>query len=370
MTGIITYHSAYNFGSVLQAYATQCVIQKFTDEVEIVNYRMKEQKRFYGLYRIKYGPKIFLKDAMQFPIHSKRIKRKKNFEKFLEERLIMTEEVSSVDEVCGIWRKYDVMVSGSDQIWNKHSNELEHNKSEYMLPYLLHGFTGKKISYASSIANSDEKDIQNILPDLRTFDAISVRETCSAQQLQVQLDLEIKCVLDPTLLLSAKEWEDKMRLKKRADENYVLYYSLRGILQIKKCLPVVKEYAERLGCKVKIITPFVYIKSLYKKNVENCIDAGPEEFMELIYNAKSVVTDSYHGTILSVNLNKEVFSLCDNCGSEFRKTDIMKKLGMERRIIYDIHEILKPHGKIDYKEVEKKLFALREESLEYLGESL
>lgn len=41
-------------------------------------------------------------------------------------------------------------------------------------------------------------------------------------------------------------------------------------------------------------------------------DVGPEEFLELIYNANMIVTDSYHGTILAVNLNKEVYSLCEN----------------------------------------------------------
>lgn len=364
--GLITYHSAYNFGSVLQAYATQCMLQKFSDKIEIINYRMKEQKSFYSLYRTKYGMKNFLKDIMQLEIHSRRVQRKNNFEKFMQDKLVLTDQVSEPDQVYRMWNRYDIMVSGSDQIWNKHSHELEHNQKEYMLPYLLHGFSGKKVSYASSIANAEEKDIQDILPEIKTFNAISLREPSSVDKLQPYLDIKVRCVLDPTFLLTREEWIKKLSLE-RKDDQYVLYYSLKGIAPTKERVPIVKEYAQKMGCRVKVITPFVYIKSLYDESVENCIEAGPREFMELVYNAHSIVTDSYHGTILSVNLGKEVFSLCEDIGSEFRKTDILKKLGMKDRIIYDINDILDSQTDIDYPEVEKKLCDLRAESMEYFA---
>lgn len=368
--GIITYHSAYNFGSVLQAYATQCAVQKFSGDVEVINYRMIEQKTFYSLYRVKYGIKTFLKDVMQLPIHSKRVKRKNNFEKFINNRFVLTDEVSEPNEVYRLWNRYDIMISGSDQIWNKHSHEFENNSLEYMFPYLLHGFKGKKVSYASSVANADENDIANILPELKTFDAISIRESSSVEKLQKYLDIKLKNVLDPTFLLTKDEWIDKLSLKKKTNDKYVLYYSLKGIAPTKERVPVIKEYAKKMGCKLKVITPFVYIKALYCTDVENCIDAGPTEFMDLIYNAQAVVTDSYHGTILSVNLCKNVFSLCENIGSEFRKTDILNALGLKDRIIYDINSILDMQMDIDYKEVERKLFKLRDESIDYLTKSL
>lgn len=368
--GLITYHSAYNFGSVLQAYATQCAVQKISGNVEVINYRMMEQKKFYSLYRVKYGIKTLLKDMMQFPLHSQRRRRRDNFEKFIHNRLSLTDEVSEPDEVYRMWSRYDIIISGSDQIWNKHSNELENNKWEYMFPYLLHGFSGKKVSYASSIANAEEEDIGAILPEIKTFDAISIRESGSADRLQKYLDMEIKYVADPTFLLTRDEWIRRLSLKEKPADNYVLYYSLKGIAPTKERIPIVKEFAKRRNCKVKVITPFVYIKSLYGGDTENCIAAGPAEFMDLIYNAQSVITDSYHGTILSINLGKDVFSLCECIGSEFRKTDIMRKLGMTDRIIYDINRIADGQTDINYSEVERKLTALREESMKYLIMSL
>ena len=74
--GIITYHSAYNYGSALQALATQEAVSRITEtKAEIINYRTDEQKRVYALYRKMHGPKIFLEDCALFPIQGKRKKR-------------------------------------------------------------------------------------------------------------------------------------------------------------------------------------------------------------------------------------------------------------------------------------------------------
>lgn len=99
-------------------------------------------------------------------------------------------------------------------------------------------------------------------------------------------------------------------------------------------------------------------------------DVGPEEFLELIYNANMIVTDSYHGTILAVNLNKEVYSLCENFGSEFRKTDILKRIGLDDRIIYDINSLHNEFKKIDYSRINSILESLRNDSYSYLKKAL
>ena len=83
--GVITYHSAYNFGSVLQAYATQESIEKIGYSVEIVNYRMKSQIKYYSMIHLNNGLKAFLKDLLHLPQIGKYITRKNRFEQFIEE---------------------------------------------------------------------------------------------------------------------------------------------------------------------------------------------------------------------------------------------------------------------------------------------
>lgn len=53
-------------------------------------------------------------------------------------------ECSDPDDVYEMWRKYNLVISGSNQIWNKHSNELDYVDWKYMNPYLSHDYYNKK----------------------------------------------------------------------------------------------------------------------------------------------------------------------------------------------------------------------------------
>lgn len=68
-----------------------------------------------------------------------------------------------------IWEKYSIIISGSDQIWNKHSLEMEHNDINFMSPYLLKEYSGKKISYGSSIANMSDQELEMILLEIKSL---------------------------------------------------------------------------------------------------------------------------------------------------------------------------------------------------------
>ena len=115
--------------------------------------------------------------------------------------------------------------------------------------------------------------------------------------------------------------------------------------------------------------PFCY--TVPNKMFEPHPECGPIEFLQNIYQAKKVITDSYHGTILSVNFGKDVYSVCKNGGSEFRKTDILKMLGMKDRIITRPEQLVrKQFAPIDYQAVDAKLRELRTHSISYLASAL
>lgn len=367
---IITYHAAYNYGSVLQAYATQFIVEKLGYGAEIINYRMQEQHYIYSLYRTKYGLKTFLKDLMQLPVYKERKLRQEKFERFITSKMNLSKECVTPEDVYKSWESYKTIISGSDQIWNKHSLELENSSPQFMDPYLLRDFTGKKISYASSIANMSDDELNLILPQINKFDFISMRESSSADRMRKLLHKEIPTVLDPTFLLDKAEWCQIINLKVRAtDEKYILYYSLAGLKPLKENAKILKKIASTRNLKVKIITPFAYLK-LDDEIIEMHPEVGPEDFLQLIYDAEMVVTNSYHGTILSINLEKDVYSLCESGGSEFRKTDILKKLGMEERIIHTVEDLEKHFAPIDYQRVHSKLEFLRSYSYKYLKTAL
>ena len=99
--GLITYHSAYNFGSVLQALATQQKLLDLGHEVEVIDYRPAEGDRYYkALYRAYQGPKAFLADLTMLPVARLRRERARLFEKFIAENFL--QDAKLVNNVRGI----------------------------------------------------------------------------------------------------------------------------------------------------------------------------------------------------------------------------------------------------------------------------
>lgn len=371
MISIVTYHSAYNFGSVLQAFATQTAIEKITHDVNIVNYRMKEQAEYYQKkYRTKYGTRRFVNDLSMLPIHRLRVLRAERFENFFRDYFKLTPEICEPEQALDQLSYSKIAVSGSDQIWNKHSNELNNNDWRYMDPYLLKGFNGRKISYASSIGSMTEKELQHILLEVKCFDSLSFRESVSAEKMSNLLGRPVETVLDPTFLLTKDDWISNLQLKEKDDERYILFYSLGGPKQLLRFLPIFTTLSKKLECKVKVVMPFAYFP-YPNKRIEYHPEYGPVEFMSALYNAKFVITDSYHGTILSVNFGKEFYSICEPDSVKFRKTDILERLGLHERIVLDATEIpeLNPSS-IDYNSVDAKLSTLRQHSMNYLNSAL
>lgn len=364
--GVITYHSAYNYGSVLQAYATQCVLEDLGFKARIINYRMDEQKQYYSLYRIKFGKRNFLNDLSQIPIEKKRKIRQERFEQFFNYRLNLTKMFREPSEFLDIASDFEIIISGSDQIWNKHSCELNWNSWKYMEPYLLKNVNCKKISYASSIGNMSEQELKYIADDLNQFQYIAMREQSSAKKIAELLNKSVGWVVDPTLLLECDQWIQRLSLSKKIKDPYILYYSLSGFDRTLKMRHILNQLAAKMACKLYIVTPYIFFPSI-NKNIEIHPEFGPLEFMEALYNASLIVTDSYHGTILSVNFEKDFYSLCGNSGSEFRKTDILNGLGLEARIIHNVNDIIKQKYKpIDYLRVNEKKEKLVRHSLDYL----
>ena len=87
-----------------------------------------------------------------------------------------------------------------------------------------------------------------------------------------------------------------------------------------------------------MIAPLAYAKS--NEIIEVLEETDPVSFLQLIYDADSIITDSYHGTILSINLEKDIYSICGRNVSDFRKTDIMKQIGLDDRIVFDLNDLI------------------------------
>lgn len=363
--GLITYHSAYNFGSVLQAYATQFVLEEIGHNVTIINYRMKSQKKIYGLIQTGSGYKDTLRSLLQLFNYKKRIERQNKFEMFIQSKLNLTKEVNEPDQLEEFKDCFDIYISGSDQIWNKHSNELKNVDWKYMYPYLLQFTDKKKISYASSITNMDTVDLEYIIPYIKKFDYISLREQQSAKVLQRTINQRIEYVLDPTLLISKDEWMDIVEKERIVKERYVLLYSLAGTNGIRDALNYIEKLTDQYGLYVAVIAPMAVV--VPRKHRINVSYVGPLDLLNLIYFSDFVITNSYHGSLFSVNFRKDFFFIKAG-SSDVRIKDILELLSLKDRYV-NISSI-NSLSKTNWGSSLEVLCDMRKKSIYYLKHSL
>lgn len=360
--GLITYHSAYNFGSVLQALATQRVLEDMGHSVTVINYRPETQKQFYAIVNTHNGLRRFIKSVLRLGNIRGLLKRKSRYEDFINSNLNLTDEFERPQDADKYADAFDLYISGSDQIWNKNSNELKNADWIYMDPYLLKFTSKKRISYASSLNDMSEDDLQKILKYIKSFHSLSCREKEACERLENLTGMKVCNVVDPTLLIYGTEWIKGMDNRRIVEKEYVLYYTLRGISDVLEDLSLLKMKYDN----IVVIAPLSPIPPL--KQIINMDSAGPIEFLKLIRDAKCIITTSYHGTLFSINMHKLFFSIKGrNRNSNKRFEDILSKTGLENRLINSIVEV--NEDSIDYENVERKLNNYRSYSIEYLKNS-
>lgn len=373
MIGIITFHGSHNYGSVLQAYATQKLLTNLGYKSEIINFRMKSQKEYYKLYPTRYGIRTIIGNVMLLPYHNNRKTRFVKFENFMKNRYVLSGiELETYDDLKTVASKYDIYLTGSDQIWSNRIPELVRSDLNYTGVYFLDFVKGdkKRISFASSVGEANEKDLADKAELLKKFSYLSTRETYGVNLLSKLTGKPVFKVLDPTLMISKEEWISIASKEPLVKGKYIFLYTLRGVRKGLAWGKHLSELGKRLNMKVICISPFFPVLTPGIKNIYN---AGPEDFINLINNASLVFTDSFHGTAFSINLNKPFFSLTPRKEGDVRKREIMDTLGVGDRVISRHEQVAGiKEWELDYSKriTNQKLDELRKEGLDYLRTSI
>lgn len=370
MIGIITFHGSHNYGSMLQAYALQQILKELDADSEIINFRMKSQKEYYALYQTKYGVMRFLRSMLLIPVHIARSKRKIKFETFLNTRYVLSgKELETYNDLKSVSEKYDIYLSGSDQIWSDSVPEFVRSKIDYTGVYFLN-FVSKdkwKISYASSIGETEIDGLKDKKELILQYKAISTREKRGAEIIELLTGSKVETVIDPTLLLSKDNWR-KISGSRMIKEKYIFLYTLQGIRPGFKWMKHLKRLGKKLGYKIVCVSPFFPIIS---PGIKCLINVGPEDFINLIDNAECVFTDSFHGTAFSINMNRPFYSLTLKGRKDVRKINLLKSVGLESRNLSEFEQIdTLTDISLDYSEAIQKLERLRCKSCSYLRKSI
>lgn len=286
--GIVTeYYRNYNYGGVLQAYALQKALSDMGYSVEQISYDYESEFAEVKSAVVKNTLKKYLKYIL-IEYNRRHHKYEKNMEPFIKS-IPHTKRVNSKN-INSVEKFFDVFICGSDQIWNPMG---------WQDAFFLR-FTEKyRISYAASIARDtlNDEELNYIEECTKDFLALSVREKNSSDFLTKELGREYKLVPDPTLLLTREEWNNRFPTKSKKHPYIFAYFLGFNEQQRNECI----SFADKIGLDIYFV-PFMK-KDCWewdKHHIDKCMDkCSVDDFVEMIRNARLVLTDSYHGTVFS-----------------------------------------------------------------------
>ena len=380
--GLVTCYFKSNYGSLLQAYATQKFLDSLKIENETIdvdkNIDFKKGKRKYymsqifnftfiksklGMIKLKLDKKINKELGKNISIREKKFKEFRN-------QFRLTKELNTYAELKQYCKKFDNVLVGSDQLW------LPVNVvSDY---YTLNWVPDEinKISFSTSfgVSSIPEKYEELYKKFLNRINYLSTREESGKKIIKDLTGRDAKIVCDPTLLFNKEEWMDIQEKEAIIKEKYILCYFLGNSIEYRKFAERLKE---KTGYKIISINHCdEYVKYSDVFADETPYDIGPAEFLNLIRNAEYVCTDSFHGTVFSLinNVNFFVFRRYNKkskISTNSRLDSLLGIVNLKERLLEGNEDIDKTiEMNIDFSNVNKKLEEFRSDSKEFLEKAL
>lgn len=326
----ITCHDVYNYGASLQAYALIHYLETKGHEVEIIDYKPDYLS---GHYKLGVGNPAYNKPVIKqlyllakLFSHLRSLTRKQLFDDFKRKYLKITSvRYHSNEELKKHPPLADLYLAGSDQIWNTLFNNGK--DPAFYLDFVPNG--KMKASYAASMAT--DKVLAGwekfVFERVMNLDSIAVREESAVSVLRnIGVTKEVSVVCDPVFLLSRKEWENLMEdtsaIIKRP---YILVYDFDKSSNIKE----VSQYiSDKLDLKIVPIGLTAFGSWADYSN-----SVGPIEFLNLIYHAQYVISNSFHATAFSILFQKNFYVVKRTEALNTRMEDLLKGLSLSDRLI-------------------------------------
>lgn len=321
---VITLHNVCNYGTQLQAYATQEKLKEYFDEVEFINFRRKDT---YGIDLLRTFTKGNIIKAI--PILPTLLRWKFVFKGF-QDKYLNISPIEYSENFNGFEDQYDVYISGSDQVWNCGWNK------GVIPPFYLSFVPDEKprFAFSSSFGQQiiDQKCVDESLEYIQKYKFITVREESGVQILLNQYNYKGAVrVLDPTLLMTSDFWREHAP-KRKIKEDYILIYNLMRNNDL-------DVFAEKIASKTGYkLYRFCTRYDQMVRNGKSILVPNVWEFISLIDNASLVITDSFHATAFSMNLNTEPICIYPK---EYggRISEFLELLDEEKRHMKDIDDV-------------------------------
>ena len=367
--GVITFHAAFNYGSALQAYALQEYLSARGHDVSIIDFRSLAQRRLYPApvcFNSVYNTKQSLRRLFFGWPEIRFMSRKRSaFRRFMSGYMNLTPVCfrSEAEMKRHDWSSYDMIVCGSDQIWNPSAIDfsfaylLDFLENEAGGPEMAGSFSRPlRVAYAPSAGpHAMDLNAGRLAKYVSRYDAVSVREQETAALLKASGAGSLSCPVlpDPVLLHDAGFYREMLPASGAPPHNdgyriphrYILYYApgrrnsqaemladavssgmmgdgASSILPDRDRMPVVRitDGSSAPGGSI------VHRIPKQRPTTEICIPAGPAEFISLLDGASCTVGTSFHLMVFSMLFGKDFW--CPDAASDSRKSRLLESLGL------------------------------------------
>lgn len=383
---IVSCYFQHNYGSMLQAFATQMALDKLGYENETINisgfnHEIKKSKIKYFikasltsdilLSKMGMAKNVIIKKFSKNEYASLSKIRNKKFDDFSKNNFRLSCPYSSKEELGKLCENnYSAVLVGSDQLWLPANIAADY----YTLNFVPE--TVNSIAYAtsfgqSSLPNDSEKKAATFLKKIKH---IGVREESGQKLVKELASRSVPVVCDPTLLFTGDEWMSIQKQEPIVEGKYILCYFLGNN-------PPHREFAKKLktetGYKIVALTHLdEFVKSDESYADETPYDINPVDFLNLIRNAEYVCTDSFHCSVFSILYKRQFYTFRrynrnTKQSTNSRLDTLFNMAGITGRLLSGeekISDCLKIDT--DFEAVHEKLEGIRQKSYDFLKAAL
>ena len=365
---IITFHASDNCGSQLQTYALSKVIKEhFGVTPDVIDFSNRHQQEVYATFRKIHRVKDLVRNLYRLLFLNLLKPYHKSFRDFISNYVNLTNvRYSLPEELKTLDGKYDVYIAGSDQVWNTKAYDFD---DSYFLDFVT---KGRKIAYATSLGATNiiesSRDKIKYTKLVNDFSMLSVREKNAQLLLQTITDKPVELLLDPTLLLPKSDWEALAGDEPLIKGKYIFYYAFTYADNPNR---IVKKLSEKYNMPVYIVDANAWaMRRMFMDGFKLAPQFGPKAFLNLIKYSELVLTTSFHGTALSVAMEKRFWFIKTPMLNprDDRAITLLNQLGLFDRLqgadYLLSHDIFMPLEKTVY------INELKQKSISYLTHAL
>lgn len=359
--GIITHYDVHNHGALLQLNALIKVLKRVFD-IDAKALQFDKNYDFMGKeMKAKYEVSIksisiyfdYLKEkGMGCVVYN--FKKKKTLEDFKHRENLIGNYYTEYSNLDGV-------IVGSDEVFALHTGPTP--------VFFGHALPSEKVfAYGGCFGPTTINDVNNlhcrafISSGLKSMCGLGMRDQNSIQISEELTGIKPELVCDPVILYG---YVEELKGKERPmSDKYMVIYSYDNYLNDSHEVNAIKAYAKKNG--LKMVSP-----GFFHKWTDKNVNVDPIELLNWFQHAECVVTNTFHGCVMSIITGREMAvklrkgtSSHDNANKLY---NLMQEYKITDRRIDDNMQLDEVFScKVNWEETKQQIKERRTKSMDYL----